>query len=74
MVLIRKNISGVSHLNQIRKKILNVYFNKKLISYCIIFIEMVICVDVDCKNDGRQGKAHRNIKTQGITTVISLLY
>ena len=55
------------------------YFNKKLISYCIIFetnifIEMVICVDVDSKSDGRQGKAHRNIKTQGITTVISLLY
>ena len=37
------------------------YFNKKLISYCIfeknIFIEMVICVAVDCKKDSRQGKA-----------------
>ena len=35
---------------------------KKVISYCIIFetnifIEMVICVAVDSKSDGRQRKA-----------------
>ena len=37
------------------------YFNKKVISYCIIietniFIEMVICVAVDSKSDSRRGK------------------
>ena len=35
---------------------------KKLISGCIIFetnifIEMVICIDADCKSDSRQEKA-----------------
>ena len=39
------------------------HFNKRVISYCIIFetnkfIEMVICVAVDSKSDGRQGKAY----------------
>ena len=58
MVLIRKNKSDVLHLKQnlnIKNlgQNLYVYFNKKLISHCIIlkqiylFIEMVICVAVD---------------------------
>ena len=58
-MVIRKNKSCISHLNI---KNLHMYFNKKVISYCIIietniFIEMVICVAVDSKSDSRQGKA-----------------
>ena len=38
MAFIRKNKGGVSHLNQIWKKNVNVNFLKKIyISYCIIF-------------------------------------
>ena len=46
------------------KKTLTFILIKKLISYGIIyetnkciFIEMVICMDIDCKNEGRHGNA-----------------
>ena len=44
-------------------KCLNVYLNKKLISSCIIYeinkyiYRNLICMDVDCKNHSRPGKA-----------------
>ena len=43
-------------------KKINIYLNKKVISYCIvfetdIFIEIVICVVLDSKKNNRQGKA-----------------
>ena len=43
---------------------------KNVISYCIIFeinkfIEIVICMAVDSKNDSRQGKAYVFINFQG---------
>ena len=72
MVLTRKNIVSVSseqcfafksnlNIKNLGQN-LNVYFNKKTISYCIIFEtnifkEMVICGAARCKNDSRQGKA-----------------
>ena len=54
-------------------KNLNMYFNKTLISYCIIFetininisIEMVTCLAVDCNSDARQGKNYLFKNFQG---------
>ena len=57
-----EKIRAVKNLTRI---LINNWFDAVYLKQINIFIEMVICVAVDCKSDSRQGKAKDFINLHG---------